>query len=147
MLAFHNTWLNECHSGIHFIYTRASEGRRPWLSANCILYWLVYFSTWIDSVTYFHGCCDLEARWNIIMEGKKILKLENFIFVITFNLFQQKIKGAFRPTPNWGPRDASLNAKYKEFINSTDWSHSKAQDKQKDVDSDHVCLIMFYFRY
>jgi hypothetical protein len=36
------------------------------------------------------------------------------------NGYLQKIKGAFQPTSNWGPREPSLNAKYKEFIKSTD---------------------------
>ncbi|KAG5669729.1 hypothetical protein PVAND_000024 [Polypedilum vanderplanki] len=32
----------------------------------------------------------------------------------------EKIKGAFSPMHKWGPRDPATNAKYKEFLNSTD---------------------------
>lgn len=38
-----------------------------------------------------------------------------------YNLYSlQKIKGAFKPTSSWGPRDAALNAKYKEYIRTID---------------------------
>ncbi|KAL7022830.1 hypothetical protein ACKWTF_012398 [Chironomus riparius] len=36
------------------------------------------------------------------------------------NTLWDKIKGAFKPTSNWGPRDSALNAKYKEYIRTID---------------------------
>lgn len=42
--------------------------------------------------------------------------LSNFIFTFHF----QKIKKAFQPTEKWGPRELTLNRKYKEFISVSD---------------------------
>lgn len=48
-----------------------------------------------------------------MMEVRIFLKIN---FTKKLIIFNQKFKGAFKPTDSWGPREATLNAKYKEFI-------------------------------